>query len=366
VPFLLLAPLLLALSGCPSDKPQPGGPDDNAARVARERAASLFAQELFSAALAELEPLLATKNPDPNDQLRAALTLLEFAEGSAAKRAMELLQSAAQAMPDDPRVHYALGSRLNFSGQDELAEGHLRKAMALAPQDLPTQVRLSDVLVVLAYDAEPAEADARLAEALQLLTALRSRGLEFNGSWHLTVLHKAQLLLRQLDRTEEADLAQRELSELESRRIKKPTNPELMRGNLGRLDIPRPAGSQSPAVPDPIIEPAQLLSGEGQVRQAFSQALQERWHALVGDDLVDPASLPKEVDSARLLLDAAPSPSDLVFVDQRGLWMQSEQGQRELLVPGTVERFVGLDLGEDKSTRDTVEGQLPDGRAFVR
>lgn len=363
-PTRALAPWILLFAAACSQ----GGPDHDsasavAAQVARERAASMFAQDRLGAALAAIEPLVAGKRPLPEDRLRAAIIHLANNDRDPA---LAQLQAAAKALEDNPALHFNLGRLYFESGETERALEALERAHALAPQDIPTELRLADALTDLGDGASEAEAERLTQEALRHYAALRARGVEFAGSWYLPILYQYATELMRLDQIEAANELFAERDALIARGITNPSTTDIQRGNFGRLDIPRPTGSRAPSLAAPKAQPAPLAACQGPPRQVARVALEERWHPLTGDRLRDKGGLPAGRDPASLVLDLTPSAPDTLWIDGRGLVAQRADGTQELLVQGAVERFAALDLGEDKRSREVLEGQLADGRAFLK
>jgi hypothetical protein len=360
---LLLVSATLLVAACRREAPAPDPAAAVAAQVARERAASMFAQDRLRAALEAIQPLLAVKQPDPQDRLRAAIIHLALNDRDPA---LAELQAAAKVLDDSPALHFNLGRLYFDSGEGEQALVELERAHDLAPDDIPTKLRLAQALADRVYDASEAEAERLTAAALEHYQALRERGVEFAGSWFLPILQQYANLLMRSDQVEAADALFAERDELLARGITNPSSTDLQRGNFGRLDIPRPTGSRAPTLAAPTPTAGAEIRSEGPVRQLARVALEERWHPLSGDRLTDKRGLPEGRDPASVVLDFAPSAPETLWIDGRGLVAQRAGGRQEVLVPGAVEAFAALDLGEDKRTREVLEGQLPDGRAFIK
>jgi tetratricopeptide (TPR) repeat protein len=107
------------------------------------------------------------------DGVRAALAAGRFGE------AIETMQKAAAAEPDDASIQNELGHAQLLAGQFEAAAGSLRRAVALDPGSETAHLRLGVALSKLGDDASAAKAfeQATTLEALQAETHYQ-RGLE--------------------------------------------------------------------------------------------------------------------------------------------------------------------------------------------
>ncbi len=210
------------------------------ALVAREQAAALFSDTKYGEALAALQPLLARKQPQPEDLVRAACVRLALdAEPRAARaeleRALELGGATAA-------IHYNLARTYANEGELEQALEHYRRAHELAPADLPAHLAYASTLQLL----------DRMDEAERELRALLEVPVEHAGSWRLPALYRLSRVLIDSDRWDEARALEAERDLLIGRGLANPQTTEIQIGSLGVVRANPPSGTQiarAPAAP---------------------------------------------------------------------------------------------------------------------
>lgn len=232
----------------------PGGADDAPTievRRARERAAAAFAQDDRGAAWAALEPLVQGSDAAPEDLVRGAI--VRYSQGLAPE-AIELCERALDDAPDSAAAHYNRAQFAWAEGDGETALEHFRRALELEPDDVPTMLALAEAL----EEDDPDESE-------RLLRAVHDLGLDHAGSFYVSAVYKLFRLLSSLDRFDEAEAFGAEFARLGEQGFQSPSNDQMMRGNLGRLTLPPPAGNG--AVPTerigPFAEPRTILSELG-------------------------------------------------------------------------------------------------------
>ncbi len=249
------AAVLFALRG-----PGPGREVSAAeAQRARELAAAYFAKDRRLEAREVLAPLLEVRPPDPMDLVRAAIAELTLGELEAST---ELLRRAERLAPDAPEVQFNLGQLAFLSGDRDAAREHFERTLEAAPGDLPTQLALADAL----EEEEPARAEA-------IYRAILDRGIDNAGSWYMTALYRAGLLLRGTDRADEGQELTTEYALLKGRGVTVPRRVDLERGNFGLILPPEvPGVTRAEPGPVPELGPANRilpeLAGAERVRAA--------------------------------------------------------------------------------------------------
>ena len=321
--------------------------------VARERAAALFAQDQIERARREIEPLLAVSRPAPEDLVRAAIVEMELSAPDWDQVETWLADAVART-PEDPAAHFNLARFHYFWGRFEEAIPAYRRTLELAPDDYPSKLRLASVLEDLGDELGDEDLTA---EALELYDELAGRGVEFGGSWHRITLYRLFQLSIRAGELELAEEYRLENDTLEARGINRPTSTDLERGTFGVLQPPTVAGSRVEPAPPARLEPsAGVTTGEPPRALAFVD-LEERWHELTAAERVEPVELPPGVEPRSLVEDGVLDSGQLLWIETRGLCASDAGGAPEVrvIVPGEVERFVELDLGEDRGVRDRIE-----------
>ncbi|WP_419191494.1 FG-GAP-like repeat-containing protein [Engelhardtia mirabilis] len=381
VPLLLLG-ASANLASCGKTEPQPKvGDPTGAVLTARERAAALFAEERLREAREALEPLVTLERPDPTDLLRAGILDLELGGSFTAgreeltARALESLELVTALLPEDPAAFYVLG-QYYYDFDFELAEPYARRAYELAPDDPPTAILYGKLLTDLAYDMEPAQADATLAEAEQVFERLLDQGVEFLGSWTLIALSNYANLLLELERIDDSANARDRARTLEDRGLTRPSTTQIRRGDLGALLFPQPQGSV--ARPRNDLEPgtAAAASFPAGLRSLRALTLSERAHPISIADVDENLTPDRDYEgrpAGTVQVDAHLDPQQLVGDDGRALWLMrpSEDGawRGSVIVPaegdGEIEAWEAIDLGEDRGERELFEG-LSQGRPYAK
>ena len=265
--LLLLAPVFVA--GCSDSGPsgqgtstagtisagaEAGSPADVARR---DLAAALFAEDRFEDCLETLRPLFERKSPTEWDLNSAGIAASNLDDPDLARGFFE---RALKANPNSAVAHFNLG-QLDFP-EDELesSAAHYQRAHELAPGDVPTELALANVLVEL----------DRLEEADAHYAALQKVGLEFSGSWYISILYRRGQMKFSEGLDEEGLALIQESEVLRARGITAPNNTDIRRGNFGRVLPPSPlAQATAKALPlgtfaPPValgFDPAHELTG---------------------------------------------------------------------------------------------------------
>ncbi|MEY2747211.1 MAG: hypothetical protein RL112_2253, partial [Planctomycetota bacterium] len=237
--------------------------------LARERAAALLQQDQYSLARAALAPVLAEKDVEAQDWLRAAV--VEYADG--AYDAFEAhLARARELAPRDPQLLYLAGQSLKEQAKFAEARANFEAVLAARPDDLPNRLALGEACDELG-DIAAAEAQYRHVVAV---------GIENGGLWYCSAIYRLARLLTLDGREDLAQPLNERWSELEKLGVKLPQPLAMMLGTLARPAPPAPAGTR--------VEPRGAAPGwslrEIQVPE-FGGAVELRALDLDGDNWTD-------------------------------------------------------------------------------
>lgn len=222
---LLACAALLFVAAC--KKPL----DPELKTLARERAAALLQQDQYSQARAALAPLLAEKEVEAGDWLRAAV--VEYADG--AYDAFEAhLARARESAPREPQLLYLAGQSLKEQGKFAEARANFEAVLQARPDDLPNRLALGEVCDELG-DIAAAEAQYRAVVAV---------GIENGGLWYCSAIYRLARLLTLDGREDLAKPLNERWSELEKLGVKLPQPLAMMLGTLARPAPPAPAGTR--------------------------------------------------------------------------------------------------------------------------
>jgi tetratricopeptide (TPR) repeat protein len=323
--------------------------------VARERAAALFEQDSIGAALAELEPLLLRTPVDPSDEVRVAICVREL--GDDPERVQKLLASALGKNEADAAAHYVLGRQLFELGEPEAALVHFERASALAPDDYPTTLALAAAL----FEVGDVTGDPELLDrSEQLLAALFERGVEFGGSWYLTVAYRYGRLLIDRERSDEGRAVLARWNELKQREVPEPTSRDLLRGSLGRVAAPAPsARAAAPARGEVAYDAVAAFDGLPTPGHALALSRRENWHSVYGGDVE--GGLPRPGGAPEL---SVLGPSEWYWASANGLWLLDASGAKSRVLEGDFTRCVPIELGEEREERLEVRGEI-DGKPYL-
>ena len=233
-PFLLALGLGLGLTSCGDDEPDFTPEELAAADLARERAAAWFQKPADDSGLEnarrELAPLVAGDDALAEDLVRAAAVEFAMLE---TETAQAFVDRALAEAPDDPAANFLAGQLAYENGDVERSIAHLERTLSVAPDDLPTRLRLAT-----AYeDLEQTE------KAESLYRGIVDLGIERGGDWYIAALYRLiQLyyMTGQEDDAQELALVRRELDEAG---FESPSQKVVLRGNFGVLRPPARAGS---------------------------------------------------------------------------------------------------------------------------
>jgi len=202
----------------------------------------------FERAHEVLQKLCASPHATPDDLVDLACAKLKlFLQDPAAQAAetpkiRELCQKALERDPKLASAHYVLGVVAFDREQDAAAaKGELEQANRLAPGDLPTRLRLAEVL------NELEERD----RAIELYDSVRASGREFAGAFYMPAIYRLARVLRQrkkvdaaagIDDVKAAAALLAEHKALREAKAPDPTDDEIKLGNFGRVRPPTMRG----------------------------------------------------------------------------------------------------------------------------
>lgn len=250
----LLAVVWIALQSSSQRAPTPKPGDALADQRARELAAAWFAKSDVAGHLDQaqqaLAPLLDRATPAVDDLVSGAI-VARAADRDAQARA--LLAKVFERDADNPRAHYIAGRLDILEGNFRGAEGHLRRALAGAPGDVPTMVALAQAIE-----------ETSASEAESLYRSVIEKGVDNTGSWHLTALFRSAGLAREAGRDADFERLLADFQALSDRGLSAPKAVDEERGNLGNLTAPPPPASTDPAprTAAPRWKPGEVLTPE--------------------------------------------------------------------------------------------------------
>ena len=202
----------------------------------------------FERAHEVLAKLCASPHATPEDVVDLACAKLKLflqdpaAQSAETPRIRELCRKALERDPKLAAAHYVLGVVAFDREQDAaLAKGEFEQANRLAPDDLPTRLRLAEVL------NELEERD----RAIELYDSVRASGREFAGAFYMPAIYRLARVLRQRKKVDAAagvddvKMAAALLAEHKALRESKapdPTDDEIKLGNFGRVRPPTMRG----------------------------------------------------------------------------------------------------------------------------
>lgn len=231
-PFLLAVAALLA--ACGGDDPEPVGVDPAAANLARERAAAWFQKPADDSGLEharrELAPLVENESAPVEDLVRAAA--VEFAMLDA-ERAKGFVDRALAKDAQDPAANYIAGQLAYEEGDVEACIVHLERTLAVAPDDLPTRLRLAT-----AYEDLEREDDA-----LAMYQGILDQGIERAGDWYIAALYRQIQLYYVTGDEDRAQQLAEVRRELDAAGFEAPSQKVVLRGNFGVLRPPARQGT---------------------------------------------------------------------------------------------------------------------------
>ncbi|MCA8979253.1 MAG: VCBS repeat-containing protein [Planctomycetes bacterium] len=233
-PFLLAAGLGL-FAACGDDEPaQPDSAQLAAADLARERAAAWFQKPSDDSGLTnarkELAPLVADDDAQVEDLVRAAAVEFAMLEATAAQRFVDRALAKA---PKDAAANFLAGQLAYENGDVDRAARHLEATLAVAPNDLPTQLRLA-----AAYEDLGREKDAE-----GLYRGIVDLGIENAGDWYIAAIYRLIQLYFVTGQEEAAQQLLAVRKELEDAGFEAPSQKVVLRGNFGVLTPPARKGT---------------------------------------------------------------------------------------------------------------------------
>ncbi len=220
----------LWFTGCGADEtPEQAAAETFETLLVRERVAHWFSKDKLEKAREVIAPLVASKDADPSDLIRAAAVEFGLSERD---RANGFLDRAEQANPNDPALHFLRGQMARELGEYDEALLHLRKALEFAPDDLPTAYVLAQILSDL----------DQFEEAEALFRAIVETGIENGGSWYVSALYRLERLLTLDGRGEEAKPFSERREELNKAGLTAVDAGASRVGTFGRIAPPEPQG----------------------------------------------------------------------------------------------------------------------------
>lgn len=321
--FLLA--FLLSCSDSSPDAPAPDGqttsaPKASAADVAqRDLAAALFAEDRFRESFDALKPLFERASPAAWDLNAAAIAASNDDDLDLAR---ELFNRALQIDPQSAVAHFNLGQIDFLDGEIESSAGHYQRAHELAPADVPTELALAGVLVEL-DQTEAADAHYR---------ALEKVGLDFSGSWYLTILYRYGFLKLEQGLEEQGEALILASETLRARGITAPSATDIRRGNFGRVLPPNPLPRKTLAPLDlGTFQAAEPLGFPTELRLtgAFAASKKEYWQV---------SPLAKDAGTA--------GTTGWIGWNASGIWSLDE-AKHELISELGAELVLGFDIEDD-------------------
>jgi hypothetical protein len=221
----------------------------------RERAAAHYDEAAlleggvgFQRAAEVLERICARKDHEPCDLVALACAKLKLhpdspdLQSAETPKIRELCQRALERDPKFAAAHFVLGV-VAWDREQDAAGGKaaFEATVALMPDDLPTRLRLAEVL------NELEERD----RAIELYTSVHSKGREFVGAYYKPAIYRLARVLRQRKRVDPAagidDIKRAgellaEHTALGKAKAPDPTDDQLKLGTLARVLPPRMRG----------------------------------------------------------------------------------------------------------------------------
>jgi len=322
--LLLGLPLL---TGCSDPEPDPsslpvqerseGVSAHDVAR--RDLAAALFAEDRFQECLDTLLPLLETKAPRTWDLVAAGIAAANNDDPDVARGYFE--RALAQD-PSSAAAHFNLAQLDVLDDEIESAVAHYEAAHATAPNDLPTELALANQLVDL----------DRVDEADAHYLALEKVGLDFSGSWYLSILYRHGRLKMDLGLEDEGEKLIMQSEELRARGFTVPTLTDIMRGNFGRVLPPEPLASAT-------FAPTDLGTFQATTPLGFPEGL-----ALTG---LIPVSVKEHWKISKTLGDLGTmETTGWVGWSDAGIWSLAG-GTSEVITESGADRVLAFDIEDD-------------------
>lgn len=338
VALWLGAASLVAFASCGGEEPAEGDPLTSQTAQAtaadldgvaqQDFIATLFAEEKYKEALALLKPRIAVESPQLWDLNAAGICSQSLSDKEGAEK--YFLRALAKDA-SSPIAYYNLGQLAEFAGELESARDYFSKAHELAPEDLPTELALAQILEDL-EDYEGCERHLR---------ALKKVGLNYSGSWYRTIVHRLSLLLYLLAREDEAYQLELLTLDLIDRDIPAPTETEARRGNFGRILPPSPLANQGlDHAPMITFGPPEAWTFPGDLRGIAPLALTEYWIKEDTDNRV-PASM---------------GTTDWLAWGDAGVFTRSSAGEVSTVTAKPLELVRGLDIEQLISKSSHIEG----------
>ncbi len=227
----LISGLLAGLLGACSDEKRPP-PPDGAHQLARERVAAHVARDERSRAREVLRPLVEGQDATAGDLLSAAA--IELTDNRTTEAAA-FLDRAAKLEPKSAAVAYLRGQMARDAGESKAARDHLKAALALAPDDLPTMLAL----------AESEDELDNVAESERLYRKVVEVGPGNGQQWYVAAVYRLSNLLTRAGPSREAEARRFDpiLRSLEARGLQPPNTITVLLGELGRVKAPPPKGT---------------------------------------------------------------------------------------------------------------------------
>lgn len=266
VALIALAGALYLIQSRDSDPELPTPQGASQSEIAhRDKVAALFAEERFEDILTLLEPRVTGADPDPWDLSAYGIVLKEEGRLEEAEAA---LVRAEELDPHSPVPAYNLG-RI-YETDPEVALRHLQRAHALASEDLPTKLAVGSTLVDL----------DRVEQAMEIFTELYAIGLNYSGSWYMTITYRRQQAAYDLFQDDLAEELRAEYEQLQAQGITVPQTTDILRGNYGRILPPEPLAQEALDANAPVVLAAAESLGFDpalELRGVVPGSLREDW-----------------------------------------------------------------------------------------
>jgi tetratricopeptide (TPR) repeat protein len=194
-----------------------------------------------------LKRVAESKDATAQDLVNLACAKLKLHQTETEKQAEEtplVKELCKRAVEMDPKLadpHYVLGVVLmDREGDAAAALAEFKKALELAPEDVPTNMRVADSL------NESGQRDA----AIEMYKKIKAKGPEFTGSFYLPAIYRLARLLRPRNQGDDRKLADELLDEhrrLTASGASNPSEEDIKLGNFGRVKPPLSSGAPAAA-----------------------------------------------------------------------------------------------------------------------
>jgi FG-GAP-like repeat len=251
---VLLVVLVVALAAAAiwlavrSSETQTGSSDPIADTLARERAAADFQSSRLEAARADTDPLVARRDAQLEDLVRAAVIEFHDKSGGAPEALFERIRERD---PTNPVLAYMSGRLALEAGDFEGARLQFQAVQKVRPDDVPAQLGEATALSGL----------GREEDANAILLRVVEGGIAQGGTWYVQAVYRLMRSAELAGRVEQAQHYADLFAQLQTLGYRAAAPQELDRGNLAVVLPPEPQGNPVPAaarMPELALEKAVL------------------------------------------------------------------------------------------------------------